>query len=42
MLDVNGFEVIDLGVDVPEQKFVDKIKRVVLQLLVKWLSYARF
>jgi 5-methyltetrahydrofolate--homocysteine methyltransferase len=26
MLDVNGFEVIDLGVDVPEQKFVDKIK----------------
>ena len=26
MLDVNGFEVIDLGVDVPAQKFVDKIK----------------
>jgi 5-methyltetrahydrofolate--homocysteine methyltransferase len=26
MLDVNGFEVIDLGVDVPEQKFVEKIK----------------
>jgi methanogenic corrinoid protein MtbC1 len=26
MLDVNGFEVNDLGVDVPEQKFVDKIK----------------
>ena len=26
MLDVNGFEVIDLGVDVPVQKFVDKIK----------------
>jgi methanogenic corrinoid protein MtbC1 len=26
MLDVNGFEVFDLGVDVPAQKFVDKIK----------------
>jgi len=26
MLDVNGFEVNDLGVDVPVQKFVDKIK----------------
>jgi methanogenic corrinoid protein MtbC1 len=26
MLDVNGFEVLDLGVDVPVQKFVDKIK----------------
>src|SRR5512137_1586722 len=26
MLDVNGYEVIDLGVDVPAQKFVDKIK----------------
>jgi trimethylamine corrinoid protein len=26
MLDVNGFEVIDLGVDVPVQKFVDSIK----------------
>jgi len=26
MLDVNGFEVYDLGVDVPTQKFVDKIK----------------
>ncbi|MBN2026624.1 MAG: cobalamin-dependent protein [Actinobacteria bacterium] len=25
MLDVNGFEVIDLGVDVPTQAFVDKI-----------------
>ena len=25
MLDVNGFEVIDLGVDVPAQAFVDKI-----------------
>jgi methanogenic corrinoid protein MtbC1 len=26
MLDVNGFEVHDLGVDVPPQKFVDRIK----------------
>jgi methanogenic corrinoid protein MtbC1 len=26
MLDVNGFEVHDLGVDVPAQKFIDKIK----------------
>jgi len=26
MLDVNGFEVIDLGVDVPAQKFVEKMK----------------
>ena len=26
MLDVNGFEVHDLGVDVPGQKFADKIK----------------
>ncbi len=26
MLDVSGFEVYDLGVDVPPQKFVDKIK----------------
>jgi 5-methyltetrahydrofolate--homocysteine methyltransferase len=26
MLDVNGFEVYDLGVDVPVQNFVDKIK----------------
>ena len=26
MLDVNGFEVFDLGVDVPIQKFVDMIK----------------
>ena len=27
MLDMNGFEVIDLGVDVPAQKFVDAIKQ---------------
>jgi methanogenic corrinoid protein MtbC1 len=26
MLDVNGFEVHDLGIDVPVQKFVDKVK----------------
>jgi 5-methyltetrahydrofolate--homocysteine methyltransferase len=26
MLDVNGFEVIDLGIDVPVEKFVDSIK----------------
>jgi trimethylamine corrinoid protein len=26
MLDVNGFEVYDLGVDVPVQNFVDKVK----------------
>ena len=26
MLDVNGFEVSDLGIDVPIQKFVDKVK----------------
>ena len=26
MLDVNGFEVIDLGIDVPVQKFVDTVK----------------
>jgi trimethylamine corrinoid protein len=26
MLDVNGYEVVDLGVDVPVQKFVDSIK----------------
>ena len=26
MLDVNGFEVIDLGIDVPVQKFVDAVR----------------
>ena len=26
MFDVNGFEVLDLGIDVPAQKFVDTIK----------------
>jgi 5-methyltetrahydrofolate--homocysteine methyltransferase len=28
MLDVNGFEVYDLGVDVPPQAFVDKVREV--------------
>jgi 5-methyltetrahydrofolate--homocysteine methyltransferase len=28
MLDVNNFEVHDLGIDVPAEKFVDKIKEV--------------
>ena len=28
MLDVNGFEVTDLGVDVPEEKFVEAVKMV--------------
>ena len=28
MLDINGFEVHDLGVDVPPEKFVEKIKEV--------------
>lgn len=27
MLDVNGFEVMDLGIDVPVQKFVDAVKQ---------------
>ena len=27
MMDVNGFEVLDLGIDVPAQKFVDAIKQ---------------
>ena len=28
MLDVNGFDVYDLGIDVPAEKFIDKIKEV--------------
>ena len=28
MLDINGFEVFDLGVDVPPQTFVDKVQEV--------------
>jgi methanogenic corrinoid protein MtbC1 len=27
MLDVNGFEVVDLGIDVPAQKFVDAVRQ---------------
>lgn len=26
MLDINGFEVFDLGIDVPSEKFVDKVR----------------
>lgn len=33
LLDVNGFEVHDLGVDVPRQKFVDAIKDVQPQVV---------
>ena len=33
LLDVNGFEVHDLGVDVPRQKFVDAIKEVQPQVV---------
>jgi 5-methyltetrahydrofolate--homocysteine methyltransferase len=33
MLDVSGFEVFDLGVDVPAQAFVDKIKEVEAEVL---------
>jgi len=33
MLDVNGFEVIDLGIDVPVQKFVDTIKETGSKML---------
>lgn len=33
MLDVNGFEVYDLGVDVPEVKFVEKVKEVKAQIV---------
>lgn len=33
MLDVNGFEVHDLGVDVPEEKFVEKVKEVKPQVV---------
>jgi methanogenic corrinoid protein MtbC1 len=33
LLDVNGFEVHDLGVDVPRQKFVDAIKEVEPQVV---------
>jgi 5-methyltetrahydrofolate--homocysteine methyltransferase len=33
MLDANGFEVIDLGIDVPKEKFVEKIKEAKPQIL---------
>jgi len=33
MLNVNGFEVHDLGVDVPEDKFVEKVKEVKPQVV---------
>lgn len=33
MLDVNGYEVYDLGVDVPPEKFLEKIKEVSPQVL---------
>ncbi len=33
MLDVNGFEVHDLGVDVPEEKFVEAVKEVKPQIV---------
>jgi 5-methyltetrahydrofolate--homocysteine methyltransferase len=33
MLDVNGFEVLDLGIDVPAQKFVDAVKNTGSQVV---------
>lgn len=33
MLDANGFEVVDLGVDVPARKFVEKIQEVNPQIV---------
>ncbi len=33
LLDVNGFEVHDLGVDIPPQKFVEKVKEVKPEVL---------
>lgn len=33
MLDVNGFEVTDLGVDVPEEKFIEAVKKVKPQVV---------
>ena len=33
MLDINGFEVYDLGVDVPPQKFVDKVKETGAEII---------
>lgn len=33
MLDVNGFEVHDLGVDVPPEKFVEAIRKIQPQII---------
>jgi len=33
MLDINGFEVIDLGVDVPPDVFIEKVKEIGAQVL---------
>ena len=33
MLDVNGFEVYDLGIDVPAEKFVEKIKETSAEIV---------
>nr|MDO8080958.1 cobalamin-dependent protein [Candidatus Freyarchaeota archaeon] len=33
MLDANGFEVVDLGIDVPKEKFVEKIKETKTQIV---------
>jgi len=33
MLDVNGFEVVDLGIDVPEEKFVEAVREHKPQVL---------
>lgn len=33
MFDISGFEVLDLGIDVPPQKFVDKIKETGAQIV---------
>ncbi len=33
MLKTAGFEVIDLGIDVPSQKFIDKVKEVKPQIV---------
>ncbi len=41
MLDVNGFEVHDLGIDVPVQAFVDKIVEVQPQVVALRLPHPR-
>lgn len=42
MLDVNGFEVHDLGIDVPEEKFVEAVKKLKPQVvaLSGFLTYS--